>query len=672
MFFLENKYKSLYEEVNDVTIIAKVDSEIQDNEYNSSCIVKVYELNGKKKFRNNRIIIKFSKNYNIEYGDIIHIDGKYSKIKGYKNKGVFQYSDYLKSEGVYGSVGTSKIQMVRKEKDIGYLRYKIYSWIENKIDYFFKGSDRGLIKGILLGDKDSLNDEMIEKFQVNGISHILAVSGAHLACIIIGIDFIFNLFSKNINLKRIVIFFFLSIFVFIIGFTPSIVRAFIMTSFVIISKLIHRKSNVYINLIFSSFIILLYNPYYLKNSSFLLSFFATFGIVYMYKKYSFKSKKKILNYIVNIILVSLYANLFIIPIMIKFYNQIFIVFIISNLIISPIMLIIEVSGLLFICSPNFISNILSVFISLIMKIMTFFTDVGSSFPFSKLWIITPNFLEIILYYGLIVYFTIRKGRWRFKLIVIIMIIVVFINNFCFIIFKPFTVSFIDVGQGDSCLIQTSSNKVVLIDGGGLENYDIGENVLLPYLLNKRIWKIDYIIISHFDFDHVGGLLTVLNEIRVDNVIISKQVEESSNLKKFKEIVKDKQIKVWVVGKGDRVRIDNEIYFDILWPNNTHLVSENGLNNNSIVCKLNYRDFSMLFTGDIEEKAERQMLSEYKDNLEIFNSTVLKVAHHGSKSSSTSEFLEVVKPNISLIGVGEDNKFGHPNDEVIKRLEYIRL
>ena len=203
--------------------------------------------------------------------------------------------------------------------------------------------------------------------------------------------------------------------------------------------------------------------------------------------------------------------------------------------------------------------------------MTFFTDVGSSFPFSKLWIITPNFLEIILYYGLIVYFTIRKGRWRFKLIVIIMIIVVFINNFCFIIFKPFTVSFIDVGQGDSCLIQTSSNKVVLIDGGGLENYDIGENVLLPYLLNKRIWKIDYIIISHFDFDHVGGLLTVLNEIRVDNVIISKQVEESSNLKKFKEIVKDKQIKVWVVGKGDRVRIDNEIYFDILWPNNTHLV-----------------------------------------------------------------------------------------------------
>ena len=136
-------------------------------------------------------------------------------------------------------------------------------------------------------------------------------------------------------------------------------------------------------------------------------------------------------------------------------------------------------------------------------------------------------------------------------------------------------------------------------------------------------------------------------------------------------MKKKKIKVQVVGKGDRLKIENDVYFDILWPNNDNLVSDNVLNNNSIVCKLNYKDFSMLFTGDIEEIAEKQILSQYKNNLEILNSTILKVAHHGSKTSSIQNFVDIVKPKIALIGVGENNKFGHPNEDVIKRLEKLR-
>ena len=166
----------------------------------------------------------------------------------------------------------------------------------------------------------------------------------------------------------------------------------------------------------------------------------------------------------------------------------------------------------------------------------------------------------------------------------------------------------------------------------------------------------------------GGILAVLEELKVSKVVISRQGENSENYKKFEQIVKDKKIKVMTVDKGDRLKIERNIYFDILWPKNDKLASENILNNNSIVCKLSYNKFSMIFTGDIEEIAEKQILNGYKHNLGVLNSQILKVAHHGSKTSSIKEFVNAVNPKIALIGVGENNKFGHPNEDILTRLK----
>ena len=198
----------------------------------------------------------------------------------------------------------------------------------------------------------------------------------------------------------------------------------------------------------------------------------------------------------------------------------------------------------------------------------------------------------------------------------------------------------------------------------------GKQVLVPYLLDRGVKSLDYVIISHFDTDHIGGILTVMEKLKVDTVVISQQGEISENYEKFVQIVKEKHIKTLIVGQGDRLKIENEFYFDILWPSKTNIITENILNNNSIVCKLHYKNFSMLFTGDIEELAEREILKQYKNNEQVLNSCFLKVAHHGSKTSSIKEFVEAVRPNISLIGVGENNKFGHPNKDVIERLEKV--
>jgi len=167
----------------------------------------------------------------------------------------------------------------------------------------------------------------------------------------------------------------------------------------------------------------------------------------------------------------------------------------------------------------------------------------------------------------------------------------------------------------------------------------------------------------------------MEELKVKKVFISKQGENSQNFQRFKEIVNKKDISVICVGIDEtiypvKLQIEKDIYFDIFWPNNLNLISDNLLNNNSIVAKLHYKSFSTLFTGDIEQIAEKEILKHYKDNSKLLNSTILKVAHHGSKTSSTQEFLEAVRPKISLIGVGENNKFGHPNDDVINRLENI--
>lgn len=164
----------------------------------------------------------------------------------------------------------------------------------------------------------------------------------------------------------------------------------------------------------------------------------------------------------------------------------------------------------------------------------------------------------------------------------------------------------------------------------------------------------------------------MQEIKVNNIIIGKQYKSSENYEEFIKIVKEKKINVKIVEGGEKVSIENNLYFNILWPFSDNMISDNSINNNSLVCKLNYKNYSMLFTGDIEAIAEKAILKKYSKNLNILKSDILKVAHHGSKTSSITEFIEKIKPKYAIIGVGEDNKFGHPSDSTIQNLEKANI
>ena len=164
----------------------------------------------------------------------------------------------------------------------------------------------------------------------------------------------------------------------------------------------------------------------------------------------------------------------------------------------------------------------------------------------------------------------------------------------------------------------------------------------------------------------------MQEIKVNNIIIGKQYKSSENYEEFIKIVKEKKINVKIVEGGEKVSIEDNLYFDIIWPFSDNMISDNSINNNSLVCKLNYKNYSMLFTGDIEAIAEKAILKKYSRNLNILKSDILKVAHHGSKTSSITEFIGKIKPKYAIIGVGEDNKFGHPSDSTIQNLEKANI
>lgn len=166
----------------------------------------------------------------------------------------------------------------------------------------------------------------------------------------------------------------------------------------------------------------------------------------------------------------------------------------------------------------------------------------------------------------------------------------------------------------------------------------------------------------------GSIPKIIEKLKVGQIIIGKQFESSDNYEEVMNLVKDRNIETHVLESGQKINIEKNLYMDILWPSKNQ-ISENSLNNNSLVCKLNYNNFSMLFTGDIEKVAEEKILKNIDNDL--LNTDILKVAHHGSKTSSTDEFIKAVKPRIALIGVGKNNKFGHPNDDVLNRLSELR-
>lgn len=664
---LENEYNRI--ENKQIEEKAVIISDIQEKEYKY-----IYEAKFLK--NNKKVLISIKKSQQIDkinYGDLIYLEGKLEIPKIATNYKGFDYRQYLKTKKIQGIVIADNVKILKakyKNNLIYQMQKKIKAIIKEKLP-----SETGdLLLAILLGDKKDLSEQIQINFKNSNLSHMLAVSGVHVSYIIIGLTYITQNSIMGKRKARVFCIFFLIIFMAITNFTPSVTRACIMAILTLVSEILYKKADIYTNISISALIILLYNPYSLLDLGFKLSFGGTIGIVIFMRFIKKKQEEtKLLNYIKQMALVSICANIIIIPIIMNNFNTVSLTFLVSNILASPILAIIVIVGFSIIIISiisHSLSNLLVFWLNPILNLLIKISSFCSKLPFAKILVVTPYIFNIIFYYTIILYLVNYNELKQFikKKTVILLSIILILSNFIFYILQQdLKIYFIDVGQGDSTLIVTPSKKTILIDGGGSESFDVGEKVLLPYLLDRRIRKIDYIMISHFDTDHCKGIFTVIENLKVKNIIISKQAEKSENYKKFKEIVANKKINIILVKAGDKIKIDKYIYFKILFPTEK-LIMQNPLNNNSIVSQLNYKSFKMLFTGDIEEIAEKEILNLQKDKLK---STILKVAHHGSNTSSTQEFINSVKPELALIGVGKNNTFGHPSECVVEKLRDLR-
>lgn len=710
----EKEYKKIENELcktEDIVIKGKIKRETKTKEYGKIYKVQIEEItqNGKEiKAQKKNIYIQENKTkIKLQYGDIIEVKGKYEEPESRRNYKGFDYKLYLKTKNILGTLKSTNIKKVshKIENPIEYIESKSIKLSENlkqKANNILPQEIASIFIGIILGDRTEIPEEAIENFRNANMSHILAVSGMHMSYLILLAT---QIIGKLIGKKQS---YYISIiliieYMFLTGFSASIIRAGIMGIILISSKIFYKNNDVLTNIAISALIILLKNPYTILDLSFQFSYGGTIGIILFQKFISknfleriIKSKK-----IIEIISVTISAQIIILPISIIQFNKLNIYFILTNLIIGFIIGPVMACGFIFLIT--LIINVKTVQIfSIILQIAIkalILTSQIAKLPYSNIYLPTPNFIQIIIYFlsihiFMFIYYiyntknktqTVKrfrniismikfylkyrmkpKTKSRTKIISIIIIALIMVIQ---IIPKDLKVYFVDVNQGDSTFIVTPKGKTILIDGGGSSYTNVGKNTLLPYILDRGYRKIDIAIISHMDLDHCDGIIYLMDKIKIKTIIIGKQYEESDNYKRFVKLAKEKRIEVKIVEAGENINIERNVNLDILWPDSKNKISENAINNNSLVFKLKYKKYSILFTGDIEEIAEKAILERYKNMLQ---STILKVAHHGSKTSTTAEFLKAVKPRYALIGVGKNNKFGHPSENTIKKLKEMKV
>ena len=697
LVYCNKKYEEMYNNYKATEIIATVVSNKKESEYKISYIIELEHYNGIK------LILRIPKNKNISlnYADKIKAKGKYVIPEQARNYGGFNYKEYLKAEGIYGVFEVVYIEIL-EEKNLNPIEIFINNLKQKLItntNKILPQNTKDLFLGILIGYDDNLSEEIEISFRKSSLTHLLAVSGSHIAYIITGIGFCLRILKVPKKITNILTIIFLILFMYIVDFSPSVVRASIMGIIFLLSLIFYRENDLLTTISISILLILLENPYKILNIGLLLSYFATIGIICGIKIKPREERKtnlfnKILNYLNELLAITIYANVFVMPITIYNFNTISLTFVISNLIAGILIGPITIGGfiLAIISLINLkLAYIIGILYNLLLELLIYSTKLTSIGPLCEIFVPTPNIVLVILYYLILfivlVYFYFKKREKSFltkKIIICIDNLMELIKkNYKFIIVlfslltviffilnkipKDLKIYFIDVGQGDSTLVITPTNKKILIDSGGAEtgNFDVGKNTLFPYLLDRGITSLDYICISHFDSDHCDGFKYLLENMRIKNIILSKQYGSTKNFEEIIKLVNRKKVNVVKVEEGESLRIDKFVKFKIFSPTK-ELTGD--INDNSIVMKLEYNSFSCLFTGDISQEIEERLVKKYGN---LLKSTVLKTAHHGSKTSSAESFVNTANPKVALIGVGKNNKFGHPNHDVLERLENVR-
>lgn len=625
-------------------------------------------------------------------GSKVIIRGEFSEYAQATNPGEFDARIYYLTQGISGKMQNASIVNISNEynpfADAG---YKLRLYLEDKIKQIYPDKEAGILITMLLGNDSNLDREVKGLYRVGGILHILSVSGLHISVLGYGVYSLLRKMGVSVRIAVCISIVWMWFYGIMIGMGVSAFRAVVMFSLRMAALWWGRTYDLLTALAVAAAVLIGSEPMFLYHSGFWMSFSCVLAISLLYphlkieKNDNMSAVQALGVKIYNSFLISASVTIVTLPVMLWFYYEISLWGLLLNLIVVPLTSVVMGGGITNLCIPKW-AGPMSQFIAYgNCIVLNFFeslcrisewTEMGTVIlGKAKLW-------QIIFFVVGLVIFISKAKKMKYYQKVVILVILIFILT----IRMPqnFTITFLDVGQGDGICIQNSNGNVYLIDGGSSSKSNVGKYQILPFVKHEGISSISAVFLSHGDEDHISGIEELLGAqkggVRIEKVILPSLREEVLQ-KEFDTVIKlchENDTEIYVMGKGESL-IDGELVLTGLHPERQYEEVSAGVakesskqlyktssNELSLVLHLNYKSFSMLLTGDVEDRGE-QTLTDFLIEKDIADVTILKVAHHGSSGSSSKKFLVQVSPQVAVISCGENNRYGHPHEETLERL-----
>ena len=668
----------------------RIDEEpvVRDQQVRFTLVAEAFDTEDGQEATQGLVLVTVKRmNFVASYGDRVGLRGRLRRPPVARNPGAFDYRQFLAHKGIHATL------TVRKPEQIVSVETLEGAWIKRMLllplrcsirrafQTHLSGGPLGLLQGILLGDKHSIPEEVASRFRHTGLAHALVISGLHVGLVTVFFFTAFKLCRLPDRTACVATVSVLALYALVTDLQAPVVRASIMAAVVLLGRAMERDGEIYNSLGVAALIILLVWPLALFSLSFQLSFGATLSIVALHRPLmeffpagwrredSWAGK-----WIIAPLCVTVAAQVGTGPLIAYHFQQFAVISLVANLCVVPLLALVVSLGILAgLCGS--LAPVLALPFNacnyLVITSLIGIVDGFAAIPYAS--IVTPR--PDVWFLGLSVVAVALASHSRqhvvaFKGLVALLLIWLNVATWAHVLGeKPFEIVFMDIGQGDGALLAFPNGKTMLIDAGDRNpHFDYGERVVLPYLRRRGIRRVDVVVASHAHNDHIGGLASVLEQLEVGHYVDAGQLAESSASRRLHEMVVERGVRYHRVASGDSLTGLGGVGALILHPSAVFVDSSghspSGLNNGSLVVRFDYQGTRVLFTGDAERETDDSILAWG----ERLRSDLLKVAHHGSRTSSTSAFVRGVDPRHAVVSVGEFNRFGHPADEVMARYE----
>lgn len=629
----------------------------------------------KKSFYESKIIVYDKTFQKIEIGKTVKLCGIAEKFERAHNPGNFDQRQYYEKQNIYGMVFSEEILGVGGKTDwLSERLYRLKQCWKTKLTDAMGEKNGAILSAILLSEKREMDAETKELYQKNGIGHVLAISGLHISFIGLSVYHLFRKLGSPYIVAGAGASVLLFLYVLMIGFSVSVMRAAIMLLIRIGADVTGRVYDMATALFFAGVVTVLLQPLYLIDAGFLMSYGAILGILIvlpaMEKMFPCKSK------IIKGMYASVAINIMLFPVLLYFYFEFPMYSVFLNMLVIPMMSWVLGAGLLgslFLGPVPPIGRLLVKGCKVLLELFEWMSRLTGRLPGARIVFGQPAWWQIILYYLIlcsIMFFALRcKKREKLRRV---RKIVLPLCVFTPVLFAAghgmdgeLSVTVIDVGQGDGIFVRGPKNGTYLIDGGSSDVEEVGKYRLEPFLKSQGIGHLDYVLISHGDGDHYSGVEEMITRqklgVDIENLVLPATYQSDEALIKLALLAKKNDISVLMMEPGMKLQ-EGEFQMTCIQPEE-NFPGEIG-NASSMVLDLQFNKFRMLCTGDVEEKGEELLLEKVEG--EVY--PILKVAHHGSKNSTKEELLKEIRPGIALISAGKDNRYGHPHKETLERLK----